>query len=309
MGNYVEEYGVRLSMVQQDDPIPFTAQEINILHKTWGRADTGLFADKLIQLNQNPVATDSIISRLVAFNVRMDSIILRSLLSGITGQITHQPVTPYLRASLIYCASSPNRENVHRLIRHISDQCKGVQNAEARSFFDFQKDLFDRVRNTGESNEDIRLHSLRNLPLWIPGLLGYPDRAVAGLVEAFAREKIFDYGIAPVFEETNGGPSRSRVTVIAARELAINILYYLRDTYVTRGAQASRDTMLHFHRILHHCDPYFREPEDLDDELGQKYNELRLTVLEAMHNLTVDEVEDDGSGMWTDSVSSGTGYD
>ncbi|KAI0434002.1 hypothetical protein F5Y09DRAFT_350094 [Xylaria sp. FL1042] len=309
MGNYVEEPAGRLAMVQQDDLIPFTAQEINILHRPWGRAETGLFADKLIQLNQNPVATDSIISRLVAFNGHIEVTILKSLLSGVTGQITTQQVTPYLRASLIYCASSPSKENVHRLIQHISDQCKAVHNAEARSFFEFQRDVFDRERNTGESKEEIQLHSLRNLPVWVPGLLGYLDRNVTNVVEAFVREKIFKYGVTPVFEGTSGGLNRSQAMITAAMELAVNTLYYLRDTYVTRRAQAARETMQPFHRILHQCNPYFQEHADLDDELNQKFNELWPSVLEAMHALTVDEIEDDGSGMWTDSASSGTGYD
>lgn len=279
MSNYVEDYAGRLTMVQQDDLIPFTAQEISILHKPWGRADAGLFTDKLIQLNQNPVATDSIIGRLVAFNAHMEVTVLKSLLSGITGQITTQPVSPYLRASLVYCASSPNKANVHRLIRHINDQCKCVQNAEARSFFEFQRDLFDRERNTNESKEEIQLRCLRNLPIWMPGLLGYLDRNVSSAVEAFAREKIFKYSVTPVFEETSGGLNRSQVMITAARELAVNVLYYLRDTYVARGAQVSRDTMQPFHRILHQCGSYFRGHEDLDDELGQKYNELCLRML------------------------------
>ncbi|KAI0446011.1 hypothetical protein F4803DRAFT_559647 [Xylaria telfairii] len=309
MSNYVEDHAGRLSMVQHDDLIPFTAQEINILHKTWGRTDAGVFVDKLIQLDQNPVATESIIIRLATSNTRMDTIVLGSLLSGITGQITPQPVTPYLRAGLNYCTSSSNRESIHRLIRHVSDQCRIVQNSEARSFYEFQRDIFDGVRNTGESNEEIQLHSLRNLPLWIPGLLGYLDRAVSGAVEVFVHEKLFKHGTTPAFEAACGGTSRSQAMVTAARELAVNILYYLRDTYVTRVAQVSKDTMQPFHRILQKCDLYFGEHEDPDDNLGAKFKELCPSVLEAMHNLTVDEIEDDGSGMSTDSVSSGVEYD
>ncbi|KAI0455620.1 hypothetical protein F5B21DRAFT_503179 [Xylaria acuta] len=303
MSNYVEDYAGRLSMAQHDDLIPFTAQEVNILHKMWGRTDAGVFVDKLIQLNQNPIATDSIISRLATSNTQMDIIVLRSLLSGITGQITPQPVTPYLHAGFNYCASSPNREGVHRLIRHVSDQCMTVQNSEARSFFDFQRDLFDGVRNTGENNEDIQLHSLRNLPLWIPGLLGYLDRTVSGSVEVFLHEKLFKYGTTPVFEAASGGSIRAQAMVTAAKELAVNILYYLRDTYVTRVAQVSKDTMQPFHRTLAKCDLYFRENEDLDDNMGPKFKELCPSVLEAMHNLTVDEIEDDGSD-WEQSVGS-----
>ncbi|KAJ2985180.1 hypothetical protein NUW58_g5673 [Xylaria curta] len=303
MSNYVEVAAGRLSMVQQDDPIPFTAHEINILHKPWGRTDTGVFTDKLIQLNQNPVATDSILSRLVAFNAPMEVTVLRTLLSGITGQITAHLVTPYLRAGLTYCSSSPNRENVHQLIRHVSGQCQSVLNAEARSFFEFQRDIFDGVRNTGESAEEIRLHGLRNLPLWIPGLIGHLDRTVSVAVEAFVRDKLFKYGINPVFEETSGGRSRSHAMITAAKELAIHILYHLRDTYITRGAHASRDTMQPLNLILQQCDLYFREHEDLNDNLDRKYNELYPSVMEAMVNLTVDEIEDDASD-WDQSLGS-----
>ncbi|KAI1179999.1 hypothetical protein F4777DRAFT_574284 [Nemania sp. FL0916] len=303
LSNYVEDYTGRLALAQQNDPIPFTAHEINILHRVWGRTDACVFTDKLIQLNQNPVATDSIISRLVTFNARMDTAILRSLLSGITGHIVPQSVTPFLRAGVAYCASSPNRENVHRLIRHVSDQCKVAQNSETRSFFEFQRDVFDMVRSTGETKQEIQLHSLRDLPHWIPGLLGYLDRAVSGAVEVFVREKLFKYGTDPVFDETSGGGARSRAMINAARELAVNIIFYLHETYVTRGAQASRDTMQPFHKMLQQCDSYFRAHPDLDDDVGRKYQEFCPGVMEAMRTLTVDEIEDEGSD-WDQSVAS-----
>ncbi|KAJ3567288.1 hypothetical protein NPX13_g6822 [Xylaria arbuscula] len=303
MSNYVENYAGRFTVAQQGDLIPFTAHEINLLHKLWGRGETGLFADKLIQLNQNPVATESIIGRLVAFNAQMETTVLKSLLYGITGQITTQSVTPYLRAGLVYCASTPNKGNLMQLLEHINDQCKVVQNAEARSFFEFQRDLFDQDRNTGESKEEIQLDGLRNLPVWTPGLLGYLDNTVSNAVEGFVHDKIFKYGITPVFDETSHGPSRGQVMVMAARGLAVNLLYYLRDTYVARGAQVSKDTMTPFTRVIQQCVPYFREVEEPDDELSRKFFELWPSVLEAMRALTVDELEDDGSD-WEQSIGS-----
>ncbi|KAK5627808.1 hypothetical protein RRF57_003523 [Xylaria bambusicola] len=311
MSNYVEDFAGRFIMAQQEDLIPFTAQEINILHKLWGRAETGLFTDKLIQINQNPVATDSIIGRLVAFNAQLEATVLKSLLCGITSLITSQPVTPYLRASLVYCASTPNKENLSRLLRHINEHCKAVPNAEARSFFEFQRDVFDRERNTGESKEEIQLDSLRNLPIWVPGLLGYLDGTVSSAVETFVHEKVFKYGTAPFFENGTSGLNRSQAMVTAARELAVNILRYLEDTYVVRGAQVSKESMQPFHRIIDQCIPYFRDHEDLEDELSRRFYELWpcAAVSEAMQALTVDEIEDDASGMWTDSASSGSECD
>ncbi|KAI2637445.1 hypothetical protein GGS21DRAFT_479490 [Xylaria nigripes] len=301
--NYVEDNVGRLAMVHRGDPIPFSLEEVNILHKTWGRSEAGVFVDKLIQLNQNGVATDNIISRLVALNGQMGVMVLRSLFMGITGQITTQLVTPYLRASLTYCATSQNKTNVHRLIRHVSEQCRAIQNPEARSFFEFERDVFDRERNTGETYEEIELHCLRNLPIWIPGLLGYLDRPVSAAVEVYLREKVFSHGTTPDFGETNSEHRRAQAVVMAARELAINILCYLRETYVLRTAQVSKDIMQPFLRILQQCDPYFREHENIDDGLGLSYHELYPAVIEVMHGLTVDEIEDDGSD-WEQSVGS-----
>ncbi|KAI0405732.1 hypothetical protein F4802DRAFT_169466 [Xylaria palmicola] len=274
MSNYVDNAGGRLSMVRPNEPIPFTAQEVSILHRLWGNTNSGLFADKLIRLNQNPVATDHIIIRLVALDSLVEIAVLRSLLFGITGQITPHSTTPYLRAGLSFCAASLNRENVHELIQHVSEQCKTVQNAEARSFYEFQRDVFDGARNTGEDINEIRLHSLRNLPVWVPGLLGYLDRNVSGSVEAFVRDRLFKHGTTPVFEESSGGLGRSHAIIVAARELAVNTLCYLRETYITPGLQVSKDIMLPFHRILQQCEPYFLDHEGLGDDFAQSYGEL-----------------------------------
>ncbi|KAI1435773.1 hypothetical protein GGR50DRAFT_693844 [Xylaria sp. CBS 124048] len=301
--NYVDDTVSRLALARRDDSIPFTMDEFSTLHKVWGRAEGGVFVDKLIQLNQNLAATENIISRLVAFNGQLAALALRSVLSGITGQITTLLVTPYLRAALTFCTSSPNKSAVHRLIRHVSDQCRTIQNPEARSFFEFERDVFDRQRNTGETCDEIELHCLRNLPIWVPGLLGYLERPVSSAVEIHVREKLFKHGAVPVFAEAHGGPRRAQAVVLAARELAVNTLCHLRETYVLRAVQVSNDTMQPFHRILQQCDPYFQEHAGLDDALSRHYRELYPAVLDMMHNLTVDEIEDDGSD-WEQSVGS-----
>ncbi|KAI1824914.1 hypothetical protein F4861DRAFT_224655 [Xylaria intraflava] len=301
--NYIDDNVGRLAMVHSDDPIPFTLEEVSILHKTWSRSEAGVFLDKLIQLNQNVVATDNIIGRLIGFNGQIGVIVLRSLIIGITGQITTLLVTPYLRAGLAYCTCSQNKSNVHRLIRHVSEQCRIIQNPEAQSFLDFQRDVFTRERSTGETYDEIELHCLRNLPIWVPGLLGYLDHSVSSAVEVYVREKLFKYGTAPIFGEAAGGPRRAQAIITAVRELAVSILGHLRDTYVSRMIQVSKDTMQPFHRMLQQCEPYFQEHGDLEDALGQNYHELYPAVLDVMHNLTVDEIEDDGSD-WDQSVGS-----
>ncbi|KAI0011823.1 hypothetical protein F4779DRAFT_571426 [Xylariaceae sp. FL0662B] len=286
-----------------EDSIPLTVHEVNALHKDWARGQANIFVDKLIQLNQNPVATDSIISRLMGMSHALDQRIYVTLRLGITGELVAHMVSPYLRVAVTYCRSSVNRETVHRLIHYVSNQCKNLQNAEGRSFFEFQRDIYEGMRNTGETSEMIQLHTLANLPRWAPGLLGYIDHTVSDDVDNFLQEKLFRHGPSPVFGESNGGLERSQAMNSAARRLGIACLEYLRDTYVSRSQQAARDTVVPLDRVIKKCEPYFKLEEEIDDGLEAHYHELCQAVLGPMDRLTVDEIEEDGSD-WEQSVGS-----
>ncbi|KAI1143859.1 hypothetical protein F5Y05DRAFT_8632 [Hypoxylon sp. FL0543] len=308
-GNFLEEAQGRLSLALQGDAVPFTVDEVNLLHKDWARGQANVFAEKLISLNQNPLATDSIIKRLIGFSSLMDQKMYATLRFGITGDLTSHAVSPYLRVAVTYCRYSTSVDNVHRLINWVSHQCKNLQNTEGRSFFEFQRDVFEGTRNTGETSEEIQLHSLENIPKWAPGLLGYIDQAVSDEVDNFLHEKLFKHGLSPVFGESNGGLKRSQAINSAARRLGISCLEYLRDTYVVRAAQAARYTVIPLDRVVKKCEVYFNIDEEMDDGLGAHFSELCQAVLEPMDRLTVDEIEEDGSGMWSDSTTATLDYD
>ncbi|KAI0840468.1 hypothetical protein F5Y06DRAFT_262834 [Hypoxylon sp. FL0890] len=302
-GNFLEEARGRSSLALQDEAVPFTVDEVNLLHKDWARGQANVFAEKLISLNQNPLATDSIIKRLIGFSALMDQKIFATLRFSITGDLASHVVSPYLRVAVTYCRYSTSIDNVHRLISWVSHQCRNLQNTEGRSFFEFQRDVFDGTRNTGETSEDIQLRSLENIPKWAPGLLGYIDQAVSDDVDNFLHEKLFKHGPSPVFGESNGGLQRSQAINAAARRLGISCLEYLRDTYVIRGAQAARYTVIPLDRVVKKCEAYFNIDEEMNDSLRVQFSELCQAVLEPMDRLTVDEIEEDGSD-WEQSVGS-----
>ncbi|KAI0887252.1 uncharacterized protein GGS22DRAFT_106755 [Annulohypoxylon maeteangense] len=301
--NILEEAHGRLLLALQGEPVPLTAAEVNILHRDWARGQANVFVEKLISLNQNPMATDCIISRLIGFNPVMDQKVYATLRLDITGDLTSHMVSPYLRVATTYCRDSSNGENVFRLVNFVASQCKNLQNAEGRAFFEFHRDVFDGPRNTGETMEMIHLHGLDNIPKWAPGLLGYIDQGVSDEVDNFLQEKLFKHGPSPAFGESNGGLEKSRAMNSAARLLAISCLEYLRDTYVVRAAQAARYTVVPLDRIIKKCEPYFHLDEEMDDGLEVQFNELCRVVLEPMDRLTVDEIEEDGSD-WEQSVGS-----
>ncbi|KAI1096295.1 hypothetical protein F5B19DRAFT_140898 [Rostrohypoxylon terebratum] len=305
----LEDARGRFLLALQGQIIPLTASEVNLLHRDWARGQANIFTEKLISLNQNPVCTDSIISRLIRLNTMMDHKIFTTLRLDITGELTSHVVSPFLRAAITYCRYSPDRNNVTHLIDHVAIQCKNVQNAEGRSFFEFHREVFDGPRSTGDSVEGIHLHGLANIPKWAPGLLGYIDQGVSEEVDSFLQEKLFKHGPSPAFGESNGGLERSQAMNLAARQLAVSCLEYLRDTYVVRAAQAARYTVVPLDRIIKKCEPYFHLDEEMDDGLEEQFTELCRVVLEPMDRLTVDEIEEDGSGMWSDSTTATMDYD
>ncbi|KAI4860782.1 hypothetical protein F4820DRAFT_95596 [Hypoxylon rubiginosum] len=308
-GHFRESPVGRLSLALQGEPVPFTTQEVSILHRDWGRGQANIFVEKLIGHNQNPESTDAIIKRLMAFSPVMDNKVYLTLRAGITGDLSSHPVSPFLRVAVMYCSYSVNHDSVHRLMQYVNNQCKHLQNNESRSFFEFQRDIYEGLRSTGETREEIQLHSLENLPKWVPGLLGCADRAVIDDVDNFLVEKLFKYGPSPAFGESNGGLERSLVVNSTARRLAIACLEYLRDTYVNRAAQAIRYTVVPLDRVIKRCEDYYKLDGEMDDGLEAQYSDLKRVVQEPMAKLTVEELEDEGSGMWSDSTTATMDYD
>ncbi|KAI1768826.1 hypothetical protein GGR53DRAFT_312192 [Hypoxylon sp. FL1150] len=306
--HFIESPSGRMLQAIRGETVSFTSQEVNILHKDWTKGQANVFVEKLVSLNQNPEATDAIIRRLMGFSPMMDSKVYVTLRHGITGDLTSHAVSPFLRVAVTYCCYSESRDHVHHLIHYISNQCKNLQNAEGRSFFEFQRDIFEGMRSTGESYEEIQSHSLENLPVWAPGLLGYIDRTVSEEVDKFLVEKLFKHSLSSAFMESNGGLERSQTVDLTARRLAVTCLEYLRDTYVSRSAQAARYTVTPLERVIKRCDAYYKLGEGMDD-LDEQYAELKQTVQEGMAKLTVDELDEDGSGMWSDSTTATMDYD
>ncbi|OTB08655.1 hypothetical protein M426DRAFT_159173 [Hypoxylon sp. CI-4A] len=273
-GNFLEFATGRSAMAFEGQAIPFTVNEVNILHRDWARNQGNIFVEKLLTINQNSIATDSIIKRLMGLSQMMDYKIYLTMRSGITGELVSHAVAPYLRAAVTYCRYSTNAECVQRLINFTSTHCRSLQNAEGRFFFDFQRDVYHMPRSTGETMDEIRIRNLEHIPKWAPGLLGYIDQSVSEEVEVFLQNELFSHGISPILGGSHGGLKLSQSINNTARRLGIACLEYLQDTYVVRGAQAARYTVVPLDRVIKKCEPYYRANDGVDPNLEAHFAEL-----------------------------------
>lgn len=298
--------------------LPWTTAEVLTIHQDWQAASlTSIFICKLLEINQAPLATASIIKRLVKASPQMDDKIHATLRANIFGQMMQNHTNmPYLRAAAVYCNASQEEENVMRMVVYVGLQCQQVNNAEGMAFLDF----FTNVYRAPEVGSTVGAWSIfftmtSQMAKWAPHLLAYYDSDVRLGTEDLVQRAIFEHGEAPVFLEEEGGERRREVLVGAARDLGFGAVVYLRDHFLQRRVQVARDIVMPLQRVVAKASAYFNlEPEEggPDQEFAQlsnsKWRPVSMLflqreanwgadVLEAMKRITVDEVEDDGSGM------------
>ena len=265
-----------------DRPFLFTKAESKLIHQDWARGQANIFVDKLIGINQNLSATYSILANLIRCSRLMEKKIFVTLTLAISNQITVHHSTPYLQAaSQVFCRHATDVELIDRLVRHVSQQCMAVQNAEGRAFFEFQRDVFDGPREgSGEHPEDIVILGLENLPHWAPGLLGYFDYNVSNEVELFLHEKLFKYGPSPDLGDSVEDARRAEVIVEVARALGIQCLVFLRDSYVTRRVTVRPQLVVGLERVIKECSKFFDlEEAPVDDPVTVEFIKLTQSKL------------------------------
>ncbi len=257
-----------------------TRAETDVLHQMGSRATpVNLFVDRLISIAQNPVATNSIIANLMKQSRQMENSVFHTLVYRITGQIGHTATAPYLRvAESVFCRVASDADLINDLIRHVSQQCANLQNAEGKAFLAFLRQTFDGAQErSGETAHQVIMTGLENVLEWAPGLLGYFDSSVIDGTEAFLQEKIFQYrtfrpsGSEEESEESRELAERMKIT---AKALGIRCLWYLRDNYVLRNSEVTERAVGGLQRVIKQCSRYFNMREPAEDDETQTFIQL-----------------------------------
>lgn len=267
----------------QDPPAPFeiTKQELALIGKDWVRNQGNVFVDKLLMINQNIPATESIIESLVRLSVMTEYKVLSTLMVAINGAIVSHLNQPFLRAAVVFCRRSRNPSRIDELFSHICDQCRSLNNNEGRAFLEFHRDVFEVLDLSGQQEPlPFARDGLANLHRWVPHLLGYYEPQVGSDVFDFLYAEILTYGPGMEFNDDAGGVERGEALDAAAQRVAIESLKLLKANYVLRGNQIQKQIFQNFEQLFDETDKYFDEellggPGRLDEARREEYVTLK----------------------------------
>lgn len=243
-----------------DQPFELTIPETDILHRMGPRAiPVNIFMDRLISIAQNTAATNSIIAKLMKQSPQMENCVFETLVHRITGRVGH--VSPYLRlAGTVFCRFASDAEMIRTLIKHVSQQCMCLQNAEGKAFLDFMRETFDGPRErSGETAHQVLMAGLDNIPDWAPALLGYFDTSVIDGTEMFLQQKIFQFRTyrPPSNPASEEGQELYDKMTLTARALGVRCLRHLRDNYLRPDQEVTERAIGGLQRVIKHCTKYY----------------------------------------------------
>jgi ubiquitin carboxyl-terminal hydrolase 34 len=272
----------RLDLAMSAAPIPFTQSEYIQLTQHWTRSEAHICVEKLLHINQNPLATRQIIISILRWpedqDGNMDVYIYHALLHGTRKGVTAYPCTPFLKAAITYCENSESNSNrVLVLIAHIAKAAGQVDNSEGRAFLQFFKEvaaLQSTSPNGPVTTEKIYATCLENARAWGPGLLTHYDSGVRTETEQYIYDFVFANGPEDVSEESE----EASMAFEAVQKLAIACLKYLQETYINPRQTVVRATLVNIHEVIHRALPYFKVV-DAEDAQAIEYFDRRNSML------------------------------
>ena len=236
-------------------PIPLTAEEKGVLVLHWVRSHAHILTEKLLQINQNPYATDNILITLLKCEGDLDNNIFQAIIYGIRRQATPAPRGPFLRAAVLYCHHSEMLDAIDRMVTYVSKVASTIEHSDGREFLQFFKDLISLSPHLQHDPPIVRI-CLEWLPKWAPALLNYWEAGVRDSTEKIV-EILFRYGPEEAVEEDESLGDR-----VLIQNLGTECLEYLERMYIEPRQQAVRTSLENMGRIINRCEPYFDDEDN-----------------------------------------------
>lgn len=277
----LEDGDQRFEIAQDEEPIPYIQAEQHTMVQHWTRNNVHILTEKLLHINQNPVATDAIIASLLNFpplSDNLDPYIHKAIMYGINRRGgASAPCGPFLRAALMYCQHSRNPRAIAMTVTHVSKVASHLDHGDGTDFLTFFKDLFNLSSSHSDvSPDELFKFLLDQIPVWGPGLLTYYETLVRADTEQLLNEVILSHGGELSPGATNEEIEKTRIFAQVAQKLGLACLEHLLETYIKPRQQAVRAQLNQIYSVIDACADFF----DYDD--GEPQTRLWMQLHECM---------------------------
>ncbi|QPH16557.1 hypothetical protein C2857_001230 [Epichloe festucae Fl1] len=308
----VEEAGDRRGSRR---PFAWTSDEVQAIHHHPERQMTSFFVEKLLDLDQAPESTSSILGRMVESGEELDMKVFATLRKQIQGDTSTKPMDSSIRAAAHYVERSESTERAQLLIRHVCVQARSLQHSEGSAFVEFIESVLVSQGPGENAGRERRNFATQSIPLWAPYLLVYNDEQTRISAELVINDALFQPLLRTTPDQTddNDGDddgdddaNGEKISLLAViRQVGIKCLLYLREVHVKRGVQLERNAASNISRVISKCAQFYGPTDganDLDTE-SVEFAAIQAEIRSPMQRLLVDEVDDDGSD-WDGSCGS-----
>jgi ubiquitin carboxyl-terminal hydrolase 34 len=206
------------------------------------------------------------------------------------------------------------------MVLHVTKVASRIENIEGKEFLQFYKDVVNLEDNKNDiPREEIIKICLEQVPSWAPGLLNCYDGSVREGTEAFLAEILLRYGPQVELGTSAAEVEKANTILQVAQKLGVACLDYLNEVYVRLRQPAVRASLESILNVIATCTTYF--DEEARDPLTRRFFEMRsskywlqwtpskltnssIAVLPALKRFTVEEVDEEVSGMSDTSFNS-----
>ncbi|KAE8446846.1 hypothetical protein EG329_011623 [Mollisiaceae sp. DMI_Dod_QoI] len=281
----------RLELAVQDCQIPLTVTERHLIMQHWTRNQAHILVEKLLSIDQNPPATDTILVDLLDWPEPLDQYILAAILHGIKQRIHSRS---FLRAALIYCEHSKNPKAFTTILSHASKVASHFD-GDGKDFLQFFRNVLSMEDGQLDvSKEDVLKFSLDQLPIWAPALLTDSDPSVRQATEVLLQDLILKHGPEIDFGPSEEAQAKSALIALTAKRLGLACLDYMHDRFIRQRQPAVRTILEQIYDVVDNVKEFF-DPEDMEDIYTRDFFEQTAAVLPALKKCAVEELEDDMS--------------
>ncbi|KFX98867.1 hypothetical protein V490_02068 [Pseudogymnoascus sp. VKM F-3557] len=290
----------RLALADEDTLLPLNEAEYHLLIQHWTRGNMNILTEKLLNYNQNPRSTQEVIGILLEnFNDTYLSV-FNAIRHGIRKTPGTATSAPFLVAAMTYCRTVESLESAEKMIYHVSNVTRGIDNSEGREFLRFFKDLLGvpSINLSLDQGAFFRF-ALDQIQVWAPSLLTYYDSTVRRETEDYLQSTLFRHGVHSPADISAEDQVNSQVIASTVRQLGIACLRYLHDKHVRPRVEAVKANIMNILAVIEMCKPYYDDASESTEEIP--FQEFYTSVLLQLKKLTVDELAEDEVSEWENS--------